>query len=72
MREFIESHFGAVILRWAEPDEDGHGELYEALHLGQLIRADSPLLLLRAVTDLEPAVGRVVYLPANTHLAWAA
>lgn len=49
MREFIETQYGVSVLRWAEPTEDG--ELYEVVHEGRVVRADSLALLLSAVQD---------------------
>ena len=64
MREFIQEHFGAEIIRWAEP-VDENVELYEVLYEGQILRADSAPLILRALVDLTPERGKVIYLPAN-------
>lgn len=64
MREFIQAHFEAEIIRWAEPvDEDV--ELFEVLYEGQILRADSAPLILRSLVDLTPERRRVIYLPAN-------
>lgn len=52
MREFIETHYGATVLRWAEPTEDG--ELYEVVYRGRMIRADSGALVLSALQEAEP------------------
>lgn len=49
MREFIEDACNVEILRWAEPVEDG--EMYEVIHEGRVIRADSVALVLAAVQE---------------------
>lgn len=51
MEQYIERTFGAVILQWGEPDDDG--ESYAVLWHGQLVRASSPSLLLGALRDLR-------------------
>lgn len=49
MREFIEDQYGVEVIRWAEPTEDG--ELYEVIHDGRVIRADTLALVLAAVQE---------------------
>jgi len=49
MREFIEDQYGVEVIRWAEPTEDG--ELYEVIHRGRVIRADTLALVLSAVQE---------------------
>lgn len=47
MRSFLEAQYGARVLRWDEPEDDR--TVFEALHEGALIRADSLALLLSAL-----------------------
>lgn len=51
MRELLESLYGAEILAWGEPTDDG--ERYEAIVAGRLVVADSAHLLLRAVATVD-------------------
>lgn len=55
MREFLEDQYGVVIRQWATPTDDGEGELYEVVHQGRVIRADSLALLLSEVQAREPS-----------------
>lgn len=50
MREFIEDQYGVEVIRWGEPTEDG--ELYEVIHRGRVIRADTLALVLSAVQEV--------------------
>lgn len=53
MREFLEDQYGVEVRQWAVPTEDG--ELYEVVHQGRVIRADSLTLLFSEVQAREPA-----------------
>jgi hypothetical protein len=70
MKEFIREHFGAQIVRW--DDFDGEEWTYEVVYAGQLIRASSPALILRALIDLQEPFGRVLYLAASDGMRLAA
>lgn len=65
MREFLEDQYGVEVRQWATPTEDG--ELYEVVHQGRVIRADSLALLLSAVQGSEPAKP-ALYVPAFSGL----
>jgi hypothetical protein len=49
MREYLIEQYGALILRWDEPEDDT--VIFEVLHEGALIRANSAALILSAVQD---------------------
>lgn len=53
LAELLTSLYGAQIITWAQPADDGDGEVYEAIVAGRLLRADSGHLLLRAVASLQ-------------------
>jgi hypothetical protein len=50
MREFIEDQYGVQVLRWDEPTEDG--TVFEVIHQGRVIRADTLALILSAVQEV--------------------
>jgi len=47
MREFLEAQYAVTVLRWDEPTEDG--TVFEALHGGRLLRADSLALFISEI-----------------------
>lgn len=53
LAELLTTLYGARIVTWAQPTDDGEGEVYEAVIGGRLVRADSGHLLLRAVAALR-------------------
>lgn len=59
MQEFLTDTFGVEVIRWAEPTEDG--ELYEVIHRGRVIRADSLALVLAAVREGVPQRPRLAW-----------
>jgi len=50
MHEFIEAQYDAEVIRWDEPTGDGDS-VFEVMHRGRLIRADSLALILSALQD---------------------
>lgn len=69
MREFIENHFHAKVIRWDEFDGDTY--TFEVIFQGQMIRADNAALILRALmeADRREPNGTVIFLPIP--LTWA-
>lgn len=69
MREFIETHFSAAVIRWDEFDGDNF--LFEVIFQGEVIRADNPALILRALVekDRREPRGKIIYLPATPGFA---